>query len=110
MRTDVAPAAGTEWAGNSTSNAGSTRSTASSATQSEAKKNGGDGVEQNEAQVKIAGGSATQPAPTLQPNELHVQIEAPFVFRGKANAAAAVVPANEAADLPVLEPTARPAI
>ena len=63
-------------------------------------------IEENEGQVKIT--SETAPSNSqAQPNDIHVQVEAPFVFRGKKSAAPA--PVDEAAALPVIGPSAREA-
>lgn len=55
------------------------------------------------ASQTLSSGPETAPLPPSQPNELHVRIEAPFVFSGKkrdADAATAPVPIETAKDLP----------
>jgi hypothetical protein len=47
-------------------------------------------------------GPETQPVPSSQPNDVHVQIEAPLVFRAKPRTSAAAAPVEEAAALPVM--------
>jgi AMIN domain len=58
--------------------------------------------------TKLSNGPETAPLPASQPNDIHVQVEAPLVFTAKNRAAAALpAPAQEAKDLPVEESTAR---
>ncbi len=58
----------------------------------------------------LSNGPETAPLPPSQPGDVHVQVDAPFVFNAK-NRAASVPPApvTEAASLPVEDPSARPA-
>jgi len=58
--------------------------------------------------LALSRGPETQPLPPSQPNEVHIQVEAPLVFRGKTSPAAPPAPTNEAALLPVLEPSDQP--
>jgi hypothetical protein len=51
----------------------------------------------------LSSGPETQPLPPSRPNEVHVQIDAPFVFRARNGAAAPPAPTDEAATLPVME-------
>jgi hypothetical protein len=51
----------------------------------------------------LSSGPETQPLPASQPNEVHVQIDAPLVFRARNGAAAPPAPTDEAAALPVME-------
>jgi len=62
----------------------------------------------NEART-LSNGPETQPLPASQPNDIHVQIEAPIVFRGNPGAAASVAPTDEAALLPVIATPYQPA-
>ncbi len=47
--------------------------------------------------------------PPSQPDDVHIQVDAPFVFRGKKPSDASPVPMDEAAALPVMESSARSA-
>lgn len=49
----------------------------------------------------LSGGPETQPLPAGQPNEVHVQVDAPLVFQAKKPTAAAAAPAEEVAALPM---------
>jgi hypothetical protein len=51
----------------------------------------------------LSHGPETRPVPPSQPDDVHIQVEAPIVFRGKTNSAAAPAPASEAAAQPVKE-------
>jgi hypothetical protein len=55
----------------------------------------------------LSNGPETRPLPPEQANAVHVQVEAPFVFRGKNNAAAST-PVEEADALPIIEPRPAP--
>jgi hypothetical protein len=55
----------------------------------------------------LSNGPETRPLPPEQANAVHVQVEAPFVFRGKNNAAS-YTPVEEAAALPIIEPRSAP--
>lgn len=60
-------------------------------------------------QAKLSSGPETAPLPPSQPNQMHVQIEAPFVFSAKDRAAAIIpAPLEAARDLPVEDSTGRP--
>ena len=56
------------------------------------------------AQV-LSSAPETQPPPALQPNDVHVQVDAPFVFHGKKPAGAPPAPTDEAAALPAVGPS-----
>jgi len=56
----------------------------------------------------LSHGPETNPLPPSQPDDVHIQVEAPIVFRGKPASAAAPAPTNEAAQLPVMESSAPP--
>jgi hypothetical protein len=61
------------------------------------------------ATATLSSGPETQPLPPSQPDDVHVTVDAPFVFRGKPRQTAAPpVPSEEAAMLPVMESSARP--
>jgi len=49
----------------------------------------------------VSNGSETRPLPQSQPNDIHVEVDAPFVFHGKGHPAVSVAPTEEAAALPV---------
>ena len=59
-----------------------------------------------DAPQTLSSGPETQPLPPSQPNDVHITVDAPFVFRGK-NQAVAPAPTDEAAALPVMESSAR---
>lgn len=61
----------------------------------------------DDAPQTLSNGPETQPLPPSQPNDVHITVDAPFVFRGKNQAAVAPAPADEAAALPVMESSAR---
>jgi AMIN domain len=56
----------------------------------------------------LSNGPETAPLPASQPNDVHVQIDAPFVFSAKNRAAGAPLPVQEARDLPVEDSSVRP--
>jgi len=57
--------------------------------------------------TRLTNGPETAPLPTSQPNDVHVQVDAPFVFSAKDRAARKAQPTVEApADIPV-EPSAQ---
>jgi hypothetical protein len=84
MRTEAAPAPDSEMPANAT-------------------------LAQGGASQTLSSGPETQPLPPSQPGEVHIQVDAPMVFHGKARSDAPPAPANEATALPVMEPSARPA-
>ncbi|HZZ15207.1 MAG TPA: AMIN domain-containing protein, partial [Candidatus Sulfotelmatobacter sp.] len=53
----------------------------------------------------LSSGPETKPLPPSQPDDVHITVDAPFVFHGKAHTPPA--PTEEAAALPVLESSAR---
>lgn len=59
------------------------------------------------AETRLSSGPETAPLPPPQPNEVHVQVDAPFVFTAK-NRAASQAPVLQAAnDLPLQNPSIR---
>jgi hypothetical protein len=52
----------------------------------------------------LSNGPETQPLPPSQPNEVHVQVDQPFVFHAKPRATTPAAPTDEAAALPVVGP------
>jgi len=63
----------------------------------------------NDAPQTLSSGPEIQPLPPSRPDEVHVQVDAPFVFRGKQRSAAPPAPTDEAAALPVMESSTRSA-
>jgi hypothetical protein len=60
------------------------------------------------AGTRLSNGPETAPLPASQPNEIHVQVDAPLVFTAKNRTASALPASVQAAkDLPVAESTAR---
>ncbi len=57
----------------------------------------------------LSSGPEIQPLPPSKADEVHVQVDAPFVFRGKQRSAAPPPPTEEAAALPVMDSSTRPA-
>lgn len=57
----------------------------------------------------LSNGPETKPLPPSQPDDIHVQVEAPIVFRGKPAAETPAPPMTQTATLPVTEAPARPA-
>ena len=57
----------------------------------------------------LSNGPETQPLPPSKPDDVHIQVEAPLVFRGKKDSATQPAPQDEAASLPVKESPAPPA-
>jgi hypothetical protein len=55
----------------------------------------------------LSAGPEVQPLPPSQPNEIHVQVDAPFVFTAKQSTVTVPVPTMEAAALPVMETSDR---
>jgi hypothetical protein len=62
---------------------------------------------ENGASQTLSSGPETQPLPPSQPDDVHIQVDAPFVFRGKKPSNASPAPLDEAAALPVMESSAR---
>jgi hypothetical protein len=66
------------------------------------------GVGASAASSRLSSGPETAPLPASQPNDIHVQVDAPLVFTAKNRAAAALpAPVQAAKDLPVQESAAR---
>lgn len=64
--------------------------------------------EPNSSGTRLTNGSETAPLPAAQPNEIHVQVDAPFVFSAKDRAAkTAPPPAQSPPDVPLDESTQR---
>jgi hypothetical protein len=61
----------------------------------------------NESQT-LSNGPETGPLPASGPNDVHVQVEAPFVFRGKKNSAPPPPSQDEMAALPVVAAPPKP--
>jgi hypothetical protein len=68
----------------------------------------GSGSRTNDAPQTLSSGPETQPLPPSQPDDVHITVDAPFVFHGKDHTAAPPAPTDEAATLPVMEASARP--
>ena len=64
--------------------------------------------EQKESQT-LSSGPETQPLPPSQPNDIHIQVDAPMVFQGKKHSVAPPAPIEEAAALPIMQSSARAA-
>jgi len=64
---------------------------------------------ENSASQTLSSGPETQSLPPSQPDDVHIQVDAPFVFRGKKPSDASPAPMDEAASLPVMESSARSA-
>jgi hypothetical protein len=60
----------------------------------------------NTSQV-LSHGPEIRPLPASQPNDVHIQVEAPMVFHGKNGSAAPPLPTSEADALPVMESSSR---
>jgi hypothetical protein len=63
---------------------------------------------ENKGTQTLSSGPETQPLPPSKPNDIQVQVDAPFVFRAKKRSTT-VAPMDEAAVLPVMETSARQA-
>jgi len=62
---------------------------------------------ENGTSQTLSSGPETQPLPPSQPDDVHIQVDVPFVFRGKKPSNASPAPLDEAAALPVMESSAR---
>jgi hypothetical protein len=62
---------------------------------------------ENKGTQTLSSGPETRPLPPSQPNDIQVQVDAPFVFRARTYSTPP--PADEAAALPVMETSARQA-
>jgi len=58
---------------------------------------------QNQGSQTLSSGPEIQPLPASQPNDVHIQVEAPFVFHAKDRTTTSPPPTREVAALPVLE-------
>ena len=67
------------------------------------------GAAWSEPAAKISSGSEIQPLPASQPDGLHIQVDAPFVFRAGEHLKAPPAPTDEATALPAMEWSSRPA-
>jgi hypothetical protein len=56
----------------------------------------------------LSSGPETQPVPASQPDDVHIQVDAPFVFHARKHPAAPPAPVDEVATLPVMESSERP--
>jgi hypothetical protein len=97
MRADIPAASQSDLPANAELAVGAASSKAADKPENGGQPNGGTQV--------LSSGPETQPLPPSQPNEVHVQVEAPFVFRGKKPSDAPPPPVGEAATLPVMEPS-----
>jgi hypothetical protein len=66
------------------------------------------GTDHTPAVRALSNGPETQPLPPSQPNDVHVQVEAPFVFRGKKSAESPSAPVVEVAQLPLIRASTSP--
>jgi hypothetical protein len=66
------------------------------------------GATTNQTGASLSSGPETQPLPPSQPNEVQVQVEAPFVFHARKPASAPAAPTLEAAALPVKQSPTEP--
>ena len=77
-------------------------------TDTKAEGNGqGSALATNESQT-LSNGPETGPLPASGPNDVHVQVDAPFVFRGKKNSAPPPPSPDEMAALPVVAAPPKP--
>jgi hypothetical protein len=60
--------------------------------------------------AKFSNGPEIQPLPASQTDGVHIQVDAPFVFRAGEHLKAQATPADEAKALPAVEWSARPAL
>ncbi len=61
---------------------------------------------ENKAGGQLSNGPEVQPLPASQPSDIHVEVEAPFVFRAKKKGGPGPAPTEEAEALPVRESSA----
>jgi hypothetical protein len=66
------------------------------------------GAGNSPASQTLSSGPETRPLPDSQPDDVHIQVEAPLVFQGKKHSDPAAAPTTEAAALPVMEASSRP--
>lgn len=60
------------------------------------------------APQRLSNGPEILPLPPSQPGDVHIQVDAPFVFNAKERPAATPAPTDEAGKLPVMESSAQP--
>jgi len=72
-------------------------------------KPGNNEASKNAAPQTLSSGPEIRPLPPSRPDEVHIQVEAPFVFRGKPRPEPPPVPTNEAAALTVMQSSDRAA-
>jgi hypothetical protein len=109
MRTDApqaTPLADSELRANATLAQGGESSETASKPDNDAR---GNDSEKNNAPQTLSSGPETRPLPPSQPDDIHIQVDAPFVFHARKRPAAPPAPTDEAAALPVMESSARPA-
>jgi hypothetical protein len=99
MRAEAAPA-DKDLPANATLKQGAPSSPAATEHESSGQANLRTGGEQPTS----SSGPETRPLPASEPDDVHVQIEAPLVFHGKPQSSAAAAPVEEAAALPVMRP------
>jgi hypothetical protein len=63
---------------------------------------------QNQASQTLSNGPEIQPLPASQPNDVHIQVDAPFVFQAKDRTVAPPPPTIEVAALPVVASSSPP--
>jgi hypothetical protein len=73
-----------------------------------ASPSGGSGGDHPPGVQVLSSGPESQPLPPSQADDVHVQVEAPFVFRGKRSAESPQAPIVEVAELPVIRMSTSP--
>jgi hypothetical protein len=101
LRTEAGPAAGPSQ------QAGNVAPASNNATDAAEKQQARDAGRLATGNQTLSNGPETRPLPPEPANAVHVQVEAPFVFRGKNNATG-YTPVEEAAALPIIEPRQAP--
>lgn len=64
-----------------------------------------EGTHENETSQTVSTGAETHPLPQIAANQPHVEVDAPLVFRGKANSSSPASITQEAEALPATEPS-----
>lgn len=107
VRTDAGPAAPIP---DSESSTNTTLAQRGAASETGAKPEGD--VQKNDAPKNLrrtlSSGPEIQPLPPSQPDDVHIQVDAPLVFHAKKQPAAPPAPMDEVAALPATESSARP--